>query len=74
VEWVKPIDEVEADFRRQGVFLLVNLDGQRLQFYGFKKDCVALNQMIDYLKQTGRGQEMVKFLIARARAKEGETK
>jgi hypothetical protein len=71
MEWVKPIDEVESDFRRQGVFLLVDVDGRKLRFYGYKKDCVAINRMMDSMK--GRAPEMVKFLIARASAK-GETK
>jgi len=71
VEWVKPIDEVEADFRRQGIFLLVDMDGRRLRFYGYKRNHEAVNSAVDSLK--GRQDEMVKFLIARARAK-GETK
>lgn len=72
MEWVKPIDQVEADLRREGVFLLVDVNGRTLRFYQFKKDSVRLKQVMDSLKDQGRGQEMVKFLIARARA-EGET-
>jgi len=68
MEWVKPIDTMEHDFRRKGVFLLVDINGKRLRFYGFKKDGVELNRMIDSMK--GRCDEMVKFLIARAK---GET-
>ncbi len=67
MEWVKPIDEVEADFRRQGIFLLVDADRRTLRFYGFKKDNVAVNRAVDSLR--GRQSEMGKFLIARARAK-----
>jgi len=70
VEWVKPIDEVEADFRRQGVFVLVDMDGRKLRFYGYKRNCETINRLVDSLR--GRGPEMVKFLTARARAK-GET-
>lgn len=70
MEWVKPIDEVEADFRRRGVFLLVDFHGKKLQFFGYKKDHVEIKQMIDSLR--GRSHEMVNFLIARAKGK-GET-
>jgi hypothetical protein len=72
MEWVKPIDQVEADMRRQGVFLLVDVNGRTLRFYQFSKDSVRLKQILDYFQEKGRGQEMVKYLIARARAK-GET-
>lgn len=71
MEWVKPIDQVEADFRYNGIFLLVDVGGRKLWFYGYKKDQVAISQAMDTLK--GRSDEMVKFLIARARAR-GETK
>jgi len=68
MEWVKPIDTMERDFRRRGVFLLVDMNEKKLMFYGFKKDGVDINRMIDSMK--GRCDEMVKFLIARAK---GET-
>jgi hypothetical protein len=67
MEWVKPIDEVEADFRRRGVFLLVDVCGKKLRFFGYKKDTVEINQMIDSLR--GRSHEMVNFLIKRANSK-----
>jgi len=70
VEWVKPIDEVEASLRRQGIFLLVDADGRKLRFYGYSRNNEAVNRAVDSLK--GRQGEMVKFLTARARAK-GET-
>ena len=70
-EWVKPIGMMEHDFRSQGVFLLVDVDGRKLRFYGFKKNHVDLNRMIESMK--GRCDEMVKFLIARARVQKGET-
>jgi hypothetical protein len=70
MEWVKPIGMVELDFRRQGVFLLVDFDGRRLWFFGFKRSHEDINRMMDSLKP--RVTEMVKFLTARARAK-GET-
>jgi hypothetical protein len=70
-DWVKPIGMMEHDFRRQGVFLLVDVSGKKLRFYGFKKDHVDLNRMIDSMK--GRCDEMVKFLIERARVPRGET-
>jgi hypothetical protein len=69
--WVMPIDQVEFNFRRQGVFLLVDVGGKKLRFYGFKKDHADLNRMI--ASMTGRCDEMVKFLIMRARAPRGET-
>jgi hypothetical protein len=65
VEWVKPIDEVEADFRRQGCFILVDVRAKKLKFYGFKQP--VINRLMDQLR--GRTHEMVNFLIARARAK-----
>jgi hypothetical protein len=72
--WVKPIDQMDADIRRAGVFMLVDVDGKKLRFYGFKKDCVEINRMMDSLK--GRSQEMVKYLIgvASMRSQRGETK
>lgn len=65
MERVTPIHVMEYQFRRQGVFLLVDVGGRKLRFYGFKKSCVDLNRMIDSMK--GRCDEMVNFLIARAR-------
>jgi hypothetical protein len=70
VEWVKPIDEVEAEFRRRGVFMLVNIHDKKLMFFGYKKNSVDINKMIDSLR--GRSHEMTNFLIARAKGK-GET-
>jgi len=70
VEWVKPIDQVEADIRRQGVFMLVDASVGKLRFFGYKRDCITLNRLTDSLR--GRTDEMVKYLIAQARAK-GET-
>jgi hypothetical protein len=70
MEWVKPIGMVEKDFRERGVFLLVDVDGKRLWFFGYKKDHSVINQMMSSMK--GRHAEMVKYLTARARAK-GET-
>jgi hypothetical protein len=66
VEWVKPIDEVEADFRRRGMFVLVDVTGRKLKFYGWNQ--IALRRAMDSLK--GRTAEMAKFLTARAK---GET-
>ena len=70
VEWVKPIDQVEADIRRRGVFMLVDVRGRKLKFFGYNRDYANINRLMDSLK--GRTDEMVKYLIARARAK-GET-
>jgi hypothetical protein len=69
MEWVKPIDEVEADFRRQGVFMLVDVWNNKLLFFGYKKNNVDINRLIASLR--GRSKEMGKFLLARAK---GETK
>lgn len=69
MEWVKPIDEVEADFRRQGAFLLVDATGRKVWFFKSGGDAVTMNRMTSSLK--GRTQEMANFLIARAK---GETK
>lgn len=67
---MKPIDEIEADFRRNGSFLLSDTDGV-LRYYGTKSAKSA--KLIESLK--GRGKEMSKFLIDRAsvRNKRGET-
>jgi len=70
VEWVKPIDQMEAEFRARGVFLLVDVRTRKLWFYGYKRDQATLNQMMASLK--GRSQEMGEFLIARDTCK-GET-
>ena len=69
MEWVRPIHVVEYEFRRQGVFLLVDFDGRKLWFFGFKPDTVLIKQMMASLK--GRSEEMVKFLTARASARKG---
>jgi hypothetical protein len=70
VEWVKPIGEVEREFRRRGAFMLVDARCRKLWFFHYSKSAVTVNQMMDSLK--GRSDEMVNFLIARASAK-GET-
>jgi hypothetical protein len=67
VEWVKPIDQVDADIRREGVFMLVDVDGRKLRFYGYKRDYVTINRLIESLK--GRQDEMVKYLIAQTRTR-----
>ena len=72
MEWVKPIGMVEKDFRYNGIFLLVDPISRRLWFYGYKKDQASINQAMESLK--GRSDEMVNFLIARAKSAEGETK
>jgi hypothetical protein len=64
MEWVKPIDQVEAELRQQGMFLLADADGKRLWFYGYKSQ-PTLNRVMDSLRN--RRVEMVKFLTARAR-------
>jgi hypothetical protein len=69
VEWVKPIGELEADFRRQGVFMLADFNAKRLRFYGY--DSVVTNRLVDAVR--GRTQEMVDFLVARLRVQRGET-
>ena len=51
--------------------MLVDVDGRRLKFFGYKKDHTEINQMMDSMK--GRSAEMVKFLLARASVR-GETK
>jgi hypothetical protein len=66
VEWVTPIEEIEADIRRRGMFVLVDVNGKTLRFYGYKTQAYV-NQLVDSLR--GRGPEMVKYLIARARAR-----
>lgn len=45
--------------------MLVDVDGKKLQFFGFKRDCVTLNRLMESLK--GRQDEMVQYLIAQAR-------
>jgi hypothetical protein len=67
MEWVKPIGMMELDFRRQGVFLLVDVSSRKLWFFGYKRDNICINKMMETLK--GRCDEMVNFLLARARAK-----
>lgn len=71
MERLTPIHVMEYQFRRQGVFLLVDFDRRRLWFYGHKRNNEDINRLMDSLK--GRVTEMVKFLTARASAK-GETK
>jgi hypothetical protein len=66
MERVTPIHVVEYQFRRQGVFLLVDVSGRKLWFFGYK-DQRCINQMMESLK--GRCDEMINFLIARASVK-----
>jgi hypothetical protein len=49
------------------VFMLVDVDGRKLRFYGYKRDCVTINRLMESLK--GRQDEMVKYLIAQARTR-----
>jgi hypothetical protein len=58
---------MEYRFRRQGVFLLVDFDGRKLWFFGYKHSNVDISRLMDSLK--GRVEEMVNLLTARARAK-----
>jgi hypothetical protein len=67
VERLKNIGYIEGEFRRIGVFLLVDTDG-RLKVYGRKSE--AYDKLVNELRQ--RVGEMINFLIARARAR-GET-
>ena len=69
MEWVKPIDEVEAECRRLGVFLLVDMDGHTLRFYTYSRNTDTIDKAMAALK--GRGQHMVDFLTRRARAYKG---
>ncbi len=61
MEWLKPIEDVEAEFRRHGSFLLVDTNG-KLMYYASRAAKSA--KLIESLK--GRSAEMVNFLIARA--------
>ena len=71
MEWIKPIDQVEEDFRRKGIVMLADVRSRKLWFFAYKKDNVVINQAMASMK--GRSEEMVKFLIARANYM-GETK
>lgn len=72
MEWVKPIDQVELELRRQGVFMLVDVRGKKLWFFQHSKDDIGIKRTMESLK--GRGDEMIKFLIERASVrKRGET-
>ena len=64
MEWLKPIEEIENEFRRQGTFLLADINSRKLWFFGYK-DQATINKMMDSMK--GRCNEMVNFLIARAK-------
>ncbi len=68
---MQPIHVVEYELRRQGVFLLVDMDGKKLWFFGYSKDQNSLKRVMESLKS--RRDEMVKFLIKRASVR-GETK
>lgn len=67
MERLTPIDKVEEEIRRKGVFMLADVRSRKLWFYHFANDSVTLNRTIESLK--GRSEEMVTFLIARARAR-----
>jgi hypothetical protein len=69
MERLRPIHVIEYELRRQGIFMLVDFDRRRLWFYG-TKGYADINRMMESLK--GRGQEMVKYLTARA-VQRGET-
>jgi hypothetical protein len=72
VERVKQtIAEIETDIRGEGVFLLVDVNGRKLWAFGYKKDKALLDGIMESLKP--RRDEMIRFLIARARAQRGET-
>jgi hypothetical protein len=65
----KPIGVIEAEFRKRGAFVLVDVKTRKLWFYHHSKDMSGIRNMMDSLK--GRQDEMVNFLIACIR---GETK
>lgn len=67
--WVKPIEDVEADFRRRGAFILFNPWKNTLVYFHMARDTTEIKRMMDSMQ--GRNGEMVRFLTARAR---GETK
>jgi hypothetical protein len=72
MERLDPINLLEADLRRQGVFILVDPSSRKLWFYGYKPDMSVIRQMMASIR--GRSEEMARFLIARASAKnKGET-
>jgi hypothetical protein len=72
MEWVKPIDEIEVELRRCGIFMLVDVRGKRLRFYGHTRNRVTVQRLRDSLLK--RSEEMGKFLIARAKyLQRGET-
>jgi hypothetical protein len=66
----RPIYEVEFDFRRRGMFLLVDPDGRKLWFYGYSHDQTSLKRAMESMK--GRRDEMIKLLLSRASVR-GET-
>lgn len=71
VERLTPIREVEAEFRKRGAFMLVDVKSRKLWFYHYSKDMIGIKHMMAALK--GRQDEMVNFLISRASVR-GETK
>lgn len=71
MEWVKPIDQLEAEVRYRGVFMLVDLNTKKLKFYGFKRQQPDFNKVVDLVR--GRTHEMVNYLIASAKRAKGET-
>jgi hypothetical protein len=65
--WVMPVEDLEANLRYRGVFVLVDVRSKKLRFYGFKKTQAELNQLSDQVN--GRNEAMADLLIKRARAK-----
>jgi hypothetical protein len=68
VERLKNIGYIEWEFRRNGIFLLVDTDG-KLKVYG-RHQSDACKPLLESIRT--RVGEMSNFLIARARAR-GET-
>lgn len=66
MEWLRPLNQIDFDFRRLGNALLVDTDGQ-LKILGRK------SSSRDELKKElqNRSKDMITFLTARAR--KGET-
>ena len=66
MEWVKPIEELERDFRVSGFFLLVDTDGQ-LKMSGGRDGSPARDALVGELR--GRTREMIDLLVTRSRAR-----
>jgi len=69
VERVTPIHVLEYTFRCQGAFLLVDASGKRLWFFKYGNNNADIDRMMESMK--GRADEMVKFLLARAKGVRG---